>query len=154
MKYFLLAVIIYTLPVLAQNVEGTWVWVGAGCRDSSLSSDSHVTKPKSQNPFQIAASRLNLNPDGSASMTSEMEGQIQRETGAYEVRGSQVIISDPNFSEQQPAMILDIVDGYLILSTANIAGGGPESSEYDPVIQACSGESSDIYVYVFINVGS
>ena len=156
MKYFLLIItagIIHTLPALAQDVDGTWAWVGAGCRDSSLSADSHVTKSRSQNPFQISASRLNLNADGSASMFVDMAGDRQRETGTYEVRGSQVIISDPTFSTTSPAMVLDIVGDYLILSTASMESDDPQRDEYDPVIQACRNEgNADTYVYVFANV--
>ena len=157
MKYFLLLIttsVLFTLPALAQDIEGTWTWVGAGCRDSSLSSDSHVTKPKSQNPFQIAASRLYLNSDGSAEMSLDMQGERRRETGFYEVDGDRVVITDPDSSgTTEPVMNFDIVDGYLILSTGDIEEDDLEREEYDPVAQACRGESSDTYVYVFANIG-
>ena len=155
MKYFLsiLAGISFINLSQAQDVAGSWLWVGAGCRDSSLSSSSHVTKAKRNNPFQISASQLNLNADGSASMYIEIEGQRQNETGNYSVRNNEVIIMDPSMSADEPALILSIVEGHLILDASRTIGDDdPGSPELDPVRQACD-SGSQTYVYVFANVG-
>ena len=134
----------------AQDVTGVWTWVGAGCRDSSLSASSHRTKPKSQNPFQISASQLTLNADFSASMYIDVAGQRQDETGNYEVRNGQVIITDPSMSETEPALIMRIVDSNLLLSFSDIQD--PDRDMDDNNSSICG--SGNSYVYIFANVGS
>ena len=153
MKYFLIALIglSFSSLISAQtNVAGTWVWSGAGCRDTSLSPNSHITKPKSQNPFGIAASQLTLNADGSAAMTLELSnGEWQDETGSYTVRGNEVVIMDPNHSETNPAFVLDIVGEDLIFNSVRVTGDDtPDNIEEH--ISACT--QGQVYVYVFSRI--
>ena len=153
MKYFLTLFVVGLLSFFsaAQNVAGTWVWVGAGCRDSSLSQDSHITKSSSENPFEIDASQLNLYEDGSASMLIETNEETQNETGRYVVRNNQVIITDPGSFGTDPVLILDIVGDTLILSNRSLPSEeGYEEEDSRHFNQVCRG--SDLFVYIFGNV--
>ena len=136
--------------ISAQNVAGIWEWSGAGCRDGALSARSHITKPKSQNPFQIAASQLTLNADGSAAMTMELRnGQSQNETGTYRVSGNEVLITDPSISEDEPVFILNIIGEDLIFNS--VEGDGDDVPDnIDEHISACP--SGQVYVYVFSRI--
>ncbi len=140
MKIFLIGLMGLSFATFgfAQDVVGTWTWVAAGCRDSSLSSSSHITKSKKNNPFQIKASVLTLRGDGSAAMTIEVEDQVQNETGTYTVKNNRVVVNDPKLSEDDnPVLLMDIVDGDLLLVEKHTV--------------VCGG-SNQTYVYVFSNV--
>ena len=120
------------------DVVGTWTWVAAGCRDSSLSASSHITKSKKNNPFQIKASVLTLRDNGSAAMTIEVEDRVQSETGTYTVENDRVVVNDPKMSEDDnPVLLMDIVDGDLLLVEKHTV--------------VCGG-SNQTYVYVFSNI--
>ena len=71
---------------------GTYAWVGVGCRDSSLSEESHVTKPMSSNPGGVASAVFNINSDGTASMVAVVDGERREESDRYEERGNELVI--------------------------------------------------------------
>ncbi len=161
MRFFLAVLLcftggLYSTFVFGQNVTGTWTWVGAGCRDRSLSADSHVTKSKSRNPFQIRASELTLNSDGSAAMTIEMGDETKNETGNYTVENNRVLITDPNNMPEgkEQVLILNIVDGNLLLAFSTFEELDTEDQSLDEDYGRLNSDicGSKIYVYVFSNV--
>ena len=70
---------------------GTYVWVGVGCRDSSLSEESHVTKSMSSNPVGVSSAVLNINSDGTASMRSIIQGEERNNSARYEERNNKIV---------------------------------------------------------------
>ena len=160
MKIFLAILIGLSFSIFgfAQNVVVIWTWVAAGCRDSSLSASSHITKSKNRNPFQIKASELTLRTDGSAAMTIEIEGHKRNETGTYTVENNQVAINDSTLPEDEnPVLIMDINGEDLLLSYSTVDSATPEplddQERYDDENEQICG-SNQTYVYVFSNVGS
>ena len=151
MKIFIyVTVLLFSNFVFAQNVAGTWVWTAAGCRDaSSLSAESHVTKPKKGNPFRVAASQLTLNSDNSASMRIELQqgattdggSQTQNETGSWRMDGNRLTLIDG-----EPVMVMHLINGDLIL---NYADSGDDSTEEN---ERLCGSAGKTYVYVFSSV--
>ena len=161
MRFFLAVLLcftggLYSAFVFGQNVTGTWTWVGAGCRDRSLSADSHVTKSKSNNPFQIRASELTLNSDGSAAMTIEMaDNPAKNETGNYTVENNRVLITDPSMpAGKDQVLILNIVDGNLLLAFSTFEELDTEDQSLDENYGRLNSDicGSKTYVYVFSNV--
>lgn len=122
MKFLLVALIV--LPFSAfSDVVGTWAWNAAGCRDSALSVDSHISRPKSDGRTGLKASVLKLNSDGSASMVIEFSDTTKNnETGSYRVENNKVIIMDPKVSDTEPALVLHIVGDELLINEAEIEG--------------------------------
>lgn len=161
MRFFLAVLLcfaggVYSTFVFGQNVTGTWTWVAAGCRDSSLSASSHVTKSKRKNPFQIRASELTLNSDNSASMIIEMSDsdQIMNETGTYTIENNRVVINDPKMSEEEnPVLIMRIVEENLLLAFSTYEENSGDSPDEDlSRINTDICGSGKTYVYVFSNV--
>ena len=121
MKFLL--VFLAVLPFSAfSDVVGTWAWNAAGCRNSSLSVDSHISRPKSDGQTGLKASVLKLNSDGSASMVIQFSETTQNETGSYRIQDNRVIIMDPSVSESEPALVLHIVGDELLINEAEIEG--------------------------------
>ena len=121
MKFLL--VFLAVLPFSAfSDVVGTWAWNAAGCRDSSLSVDSHISRPKSDGQTGVKASVLKLNSDGSASMVIQFSETAENETGSYRIQDNRVIIMDPSVSESEPALVLHIVGDELLINEAEIEG--------------------------------
>lgn len=119
-----LSVILIVLPLSAfSDVVGTWAWNAAGCRDSSLSVSSHISRPKSDGQTGVKASVLKLNSDGSASMVIQFsDTKKNNETGSYRMQGNKVIIMDPKQSDTEPALVLHIVGDELLINEAEIEG--------------------------------
>ena len=157
--FFLLPI---SLVFAQQDVAGTYVWVGAGCRDSNLSESSHESRPKKHPAglpglFRVIDIKFTLNRDGSAVSTVEGDdGKKNGETykkqdiGTYRVQNNKVVFFkiDPESGEQisSPADTLNIVGDYLILSLE-----GAETYD-DRDFNATICDSNKVFVFVFGNI--
>ncbi len=137
MKFLLIVLIL--LPFSAfSDVVGTWAWNAAGCRDQSLSADSHKSRAKSDGQAGVTASVLKLNSDGSASMVTQFSKEVENETGTYKIQDDRVIIFDPKLSESEPAFVLHIVGDELLINETEIEGRSNT---------ACENGYSFVYVF-------
>ena len=138
-------------PVFAQNVAGTYWWIGAGCRDSDLSDDSHESRAKTPNPFFVTASDLTLNRDGSAAMTIAINDADGRKevngTGFYEVVNNKVTITDPKIEneDKQKVLVLDIIGENLILDSRQVTDHPDADDSYNDDL--C--DSGKVFVFIF-----
>ncbi len=133
------------MPFVAfSDVAGTWAFSGVGCRDSSLSDESHSSRSKSDGRYGMRASVLKLNSDGSASMMIEdVTKEVRNETGEYEEVGDTVEIMDRKVDKSNPVLIFDIVGDELLMVE--------EDSDFDGESnESC--EDGDSFVYVFKQV--
>ena len=135
-------------PVFAQNVAGTYWWIGAGCRDSDLSDDSHESRAKTPNPFRITTSELILNRDGSLSITIEEvdagERKEKSETGTYVVENNEVSMRSPN-QKGGPPLVMNIVGENLILDSRQVTDHPDADDSYNDDL--C--DSGKVFVFIF-----
>ena len=136
MKHLLLLLIVcFVGPALAFDI-GTYTWIGVGCRDRSLSEDSHVTKAMSSNSVGVEFATFTFTRN-TASMYAIIEGDLQEHTGNYEQDGSQINILAP---EGEELFSFRIVEDTLVLVARDT-----ESSD-----RICG--SDKVYVFVLANV--
>ena len=141
MKFLLTVLSLFLLLPFAafSDVTGTWAYSGVGCRDASLSADSHDSRSKEDARDGIQASVLKLNSDGSASMMIEMGGEVRNEKGSYEETGDIVKIFDQK-DESRSVLTFNIVGDELILDETQSGDSN------------ASCEDGDHFVYVFKQV--
>ena len=161
MKIFLIGLmglLFSTFGFAQDSMVGTWIWVAAGCRDSSLSASSHITKSKKNNPFQITATELTLNEDKSASINMETNTRSANVTGTYTVKNNRVEVIDPKKPEKE-LLLMNVVDGELLIAFSTLREnerekrGGDFDEKYIQLNEDICG-SNQTYVYIFSNVGS
>ena len=134
MKHILLLLVFcFVGAVLAVDKE-TYTWIGVGCRDLSMSEESHVAKSMSSNPMNASSAVLNINKDGTARMSSVVKGEVKTNSSTYEKREDRIVI----FSEdgEEEIFYFRIVGDTLVI---------PEN--YESVSEENCG-SDKIYVYV------
>ena len=110
---------------------GTYTWIGVGCRDSSLSDESHVTKSMSSNPVGVSFAVFNINSDGTASMQATIQGKPQTKSARYEERGNEIVI----------------LEGDEEVFSFTIVGDSLVHEEKESVSNEVCG-SGNVYVYV------
>lgn len=135
----LLLLFTFCFSVSAWAVEhGTYAWVGVGCRDSSLSEESHVTKVMSANPEGVSFARFNINSDGTASMYAVINDETQR-------------FSSDEYSETEDTIEISIEGGGIFLlhivgDTLIIVEEDEDSAE-----ETCGSNKKYVYVLEKVN---
>lgn len=96
MKFLLVVLFLFSFSVFS-DVVGTWAYSGSGCRDESLSPESHRSKaPNEKNP--IAEAVFTFERDGTARMEAVFQDrERQTERGTYTLRGDRLTI--PQWAE-------------------------------------------------------
>ncbi len=131
------------------SFAGEWAWIASGCRDSDLSAASHVSKAKSQNPEDIEAGDFFLGRGGSARMTYTQDGQEQSFSGAYDVRGGQLVMSGGHGFE----FVLEIVDGALMVARNERHFQEPGMEDFLQRLRDVCGRGK-AFVYILGRVGA
>lgn len=135
MKFlFVFFFLLFSFPAFS-DVTGTWVFSGSGCRDESLSPESHTSKaPDSDNP--VAEAIFTFNRDETAEMEAVFQdGDTQRERGTWRLRGDDLTIP-----EWKGASMKVIDDTIVIADT-----GGREQRDYP-----CG--NREVFVYILSSV--
>ena len=170
MKHFLIALIglSFSSLIFAQtDVVGTWEWSGAGCRDASLSSDSHITKgdlPQlGLSSGVIRLDHMTFTADGFFVETDE-EKYTPSSKDAYTVTDNTITIGKPGGTSP---VKFQIVDDEIILNFHQAlkdlrekfgedAIGGIFRDEDDPtvseVLKTLPCAPGRVYVYVFSRI--
>ena len=120
MKYFLfLLVTMFCFPVLSNDFSGKWALSGAGCRDSDLSPESHVSK--SFDEIQLSGVEsiiLTIKSNNTASIIAKFDDDSFSDTGVWEPVGNGYRITP---DDNTPSFIVKIIDGYLVVTDTNIS---------------------------------
>ena len=154
--FFLLPISLVFAVFAQQDVTGTYVWVGAGCRDSILSESSHESRPKKhpkglESLFRITDIKFTLNRDGSVVTTVEGDdgkknGETYKtqDTGTYTVYNYEVSIRSTN-QKGGLSFFLYIAGDYLVYDFKR-AGVG------DDDFHATMCGPNKVFVFVFGNI--
>ena len=92
MKFILISVmVLLSYFVNADEIEGVWAFSGVGCRDESLSVDSHKTKPTTSNTAGLSEAVLYLERNAQAKIVAVLHGEKETRTADYSVRGNEIV---------------------------------------------------------------
>lgn len=92
MKLIIVLLTLFLCSPVFADVVGTWAYSGSGCRNSSLDTDSHVSKAPVEGPEEAI---FIFRDNGTAEMTSVFtDGEESREESQYALNGNNLVLSD------------------------------------------------------------
>ncbi len=87
----LFLVLFFPVFSFSEDLSGTiWTLSGVGCRDASLDSDSHISKPIAS--ADVSAGMFNFTDDRNVNMTAQVQGKEQSHRGTYTIHRDKVIL--------------------------------------------------------------
>ncbi len=130
MKFLLIGFIFASLSAYA-DVTGTWAYSGSGCRNESLSPESHRSKAPSGGRIDEAI--FTFESDGTAKMDAILDGEKVTQRGTYSLNGDSLVIH--NWGDS----VIKVVGDRIVIY-----------SEKDSENSSC--RSGEVFVYILAKV--